>query len=66
MPDMDEVLSSLSEASVFSTLDISSGFWGLAVRKSDQKDLSFHGFWRVAMAPVHFPAYAVGGEIWHS
>ena len=48
MPQMDEVLDSLSEASCYSTFDICAGFWGLKVRQQDQKYLSFHGFWRGA------------------
>ena len=48
MPYMDEVLDSLSEAACYSTFDISSGFWGIRVRKADQKYLAFHGFWKGA------------------
>ena len=48
MPHMEDVFESLSEASRYSTFDICAGFWGIAVRKSDQKYLSFHGFWKGA------------------
>lgn len=48
MPSMDDVLDSLGEASIFSTFDISSGFWGVKVREADTKYLSFHALWKGA------------------
>ncbi len=48
MPHMEDVLDSLGSASIYSTFDISSGFWGIKVREADTKYLSFHGFWKGA------------------
>ena len=48
MPHMDDVLmiNALGSAAIFSTFDISSGFWGLSVRKQDQKYLAFHSWYK--------------------
>ena len=51
MPFMDDVLNALGSAAICSTFDISFGFWGLSVRKHDQKYLAFHsrykGVWEL-------------------
>jgi hypothetical protein len=46
MPNMDDILDSLGKAAIFSTYDISSGFWGIKVRESDRKYLAFHAVWK--------------------
>ena len=43
---MDDVLNALGSAAIFSTFDISSGFWGLSMRKQDQKYLAFHSWYK--------------------
>ena len=39
MGNMDDIINSLSKYDLYSTFDISSGFWGLAVREQDIKYL---------------------------
>ena len=46
MGNMEEILGKLGKHSLFSTYDVSAGFWGLRVREQDRKYLAFHAVWQ--------------------
>ena len=46
MGNMDDILNSLGKQELYSTFDISAGFWGLTVREQDRKYLAFHAVWK--------------------
>ena len=41
LPRIDDMLDSLSEARVFSTLDLASGFWQVEVERASQEKTAF-------------------------
>ena len=46
MGNMDDIINSLAKHDLYSTFDISAGFWGLSVRECDRKYLAFHAVWK--------------------
>ena len=54
LPRIDDMLDSLSEAYVFSTLDLASGFWQVEVEETSQEKIAFitrHGLFEFEKIP---------------
>ena len=60
IPNIGEVLDSLTEAEMFSCYDCSAGFWGLKLREQDRKYTGFHGYHNGAWNLFEFKRMPMG------